>query len=495
MKGFLALLTLVLFSCAPSTPARQSDPPPLVLAHVTIIDVARGTQQADMTVVVNGNRITLVGRAGRARIPRSAVVVDATGKFLIPGLWDSHIHLTIIPDQEVSRDIVVPLLIANGVTSVRDMGGDWERLQSLRHAITAGKVVGPRIVTPGPFVDGPQEASKFLVPVKTEEEARLAVGRLKAQGVDFIKVQAALTTPLWRAVLDEAGRLGIPVAGHVPERISAFEVAKSTQRSIEHISPVLPGDAGVLLACSGKEADLRAEMLEIEHLAEQPDADRPALRGRQRALQSQMVSTTDEKKCGQLFSLLRTNGIVAVPTQVFGRQFAPHNAGDLVGGEAFRYLPHSTATRWQNRRDAIVKASAEPDFEFRKMLFGKSLAMVGAMHRAGVTLLAGTDAMDFYVVPGFSLHQELTLMVQAGLTPLEALQTATINPARFHGKEKDLGTIATGKLADLVLLEDNPLSDIHNTQKISAVIRDGRLLDRRALDELLKKIEAAANRK
>ena len=495
MRYFIALLMLALSSGVSSAQAQQVDSKPLAITHVTVIDVTAAAPQPDMTVIINGNRITALGKANKVRVPQGAQVIDATGKFLIPGLWDMHIHLTVIPDQEVTRNLIAPLLVAYGITGVRDMGGDWQRLQTLRNEINGGQIIGPRIVTPGPFVDGPQAASNIVLPVSNEAEARQAVRKLKAQGVDFIKVQAALSLPLWQTVLDEAQRLKIAVAGHIPERISAFDVARSTQRSIEHISPVLPGDAGVLLACSGKEAELRAEMLEIERLAEQPNPDQQALRKRYRALQLQMISTTDAQKCAQLLSLFAKRGTVAVPTMIFGRQFAPLDADDLPKDEALGCVPHSLRVRWENRRNAVIKSSAPEDFAFRRQMFDKSLALVGLMHRAGIRLLAGTDAIDGYVVPGLSLHQELALMVEAGLTPLEALQAATIHAAGFLGKDKELGTIAVGKLADVVLLDASPLSDIHNTKKISAVVSNGRWLDRQALNELLAKVEAAANQK
>lgn len=170
-----------------------------------------------MTVIVNGNRIAAVSKSNKVRLPQGAQVVDGRGKFLIPGLWDMHLHLTIIPDQEITGKIIAPLLVAYGITGVRDMGGDWQRLQMLRSEIAGGQTLGPRIFTPGPFVDGPQAASPVVLPVSNEDEARQAVRKLKAQGVDFIKVQAALTPPLWRAVLDEARRLNIVVAGHIRE--------------------------------------------------------------------------------------------------------------------------------------------------------------------------------------------------------------------------------------------------------------------------------------
>jgi imidazolonepropionase-like amidohydrolase len=495
MRHFIAVLILTLSLCVLPAHAQPSNLKPVALTHVTVIDVATGASRPDMTVIVKGNRIAAVGKSKRVRVPRGAEIVDAGGKFLIPGLWDMHIHLTVIPDQSVSREIIAPLLVAYGVTGVRDMGGDWQRLTDLRKAISDGVIVGPRFITPGPFVDGPQAASNVVLPVNSEIEARQAVRKLNAQGVDFIKVQAALTLPLWRAVLDEARRHNMPVAGHIPERVSAFDVARSSQRSIEHISPALAGDAGVMLACSSKEAELRAEMLEIERLAEQANPDQQALRRRYRALQSQMISTTDEARCGELLALFVSQKTVAVPTMIFGRAFAPLDADDKPADEALAYVPRSMRERWAKRRAEVIKASAAADFAFRRQMFEKARAMVDRMHRKGVRLMAGTDAIDGYDVPGFSLHQELSLLVEAGLTPLEALQAATITPARFMNRERDLGAIAAGKLADLILLDGDPLSDIHNTQKISGVISDGRWLDRQALDAMLAKVKTAAGAK
>src|SRR5205085_3186035 len=159
----------------------------LALTHVTVIDATGQAPQSDMSVVISGDRISALGKTSRIKIPANAEVIDATGKFLIPGLWDSHIHLTILAGQEVTRSVLAPLLVAYGITTVREMGGDWQRIQQLRHEIASGAVIGPRIFAPGPFVDGPQPADVNFLPVGNEAEARAAVRKLKAQGVDFIK--------------------------------------------------------------------------------------------------------------------------------------------------------------------------------------------------------------------------------------------------------------------------------------------------------------------
>ena len=487
---FLFLLfTLVLWPSAQSA----SQAKPLFIANVTIIDAAGNPPQHEMTVVITGDRITTLAPSARVKLPANGEVVDGRGKFLIPGLWDSHLHLTLAGKQELTREWMAPMLIAHGVTTVRDMGGDWQRIQDLRQDIAAGRTPGPRIFTPGPFVDGPPSDTDVNTSVvTTADEARAAVRRLKTQGVDFIKVQAHLSWKTYRAVMDEAAEVSIPVAGHVPEAISAFDVVRAGQRSVEHISPVLPGDAGVMMACSGKEEKLRGEMFALEKLAEDKTADQQQLRQRQRKLQRQMAETRDDKICADLLALFVQNRVRAVPTQVFGKRFAPLAADDLPDDDAMKLVPLSTRTRWDDRRKQIINASAAEDFSFRRLLFDKSRELVGLMHRAGVMLLAGTDAMDDYVLPGTGLHEELELMVEAGLTPLEALQTATRNPAQFVNKLDTLGTIERGKIADLVLLDADPLQQIGNTRKISAVIVGGKLLSQAQRQELLAKIEAFA---
>ena len=496
MPSTLASVFLALLLSLPSVSGTSASiATTLAFTRVTVIDTsgtAHPPARPDMTVVISNGRIVAVGPSGKIKPPTDAVVIDAIGKYLIPGLWDMHIHLTMVPDQSVTQDVIAPELVAYGITSIRDMGGDWQRVQELRRAIAEDRSIGPRILSPGPFIDGPEPPTKYIISVHDADEARQAVRKLQTDGVDFIKVQAQLSLESWRAVLAESDRLGIQVAGHIPERISAFDVARSTQRSVEHISPVLPGDAGILLACSGKEAALRAEMLDIEHAADQPGADQKALTKRQYRLQSQMISSFDQRKCASLLALFAKNRVYAVPTQVFARRILALGPDDVPHDSAMRLVPRSMREDWEAQRRSQVNESRIHDFDLRKKMSDKSRSLVGAMNRAGMKLMAGTDAMIAYVLPGPALHQELEMMVESGLTPLEALQTATLNPAEFVGKAASMGTIEPGKTADLVLLDSNPLENIGNTQDIDAVVQGGRLLDRTALDQLLVKIESVA---
>lgn len=463
--------------------------PPLAITNVTIVDATGKAPQPAMTVLVENGRIAKLFRTNKARLPANTEIVDGGGKFLIPGLWDMHIHLANQPDQALSRDWSLRLLVAYGVVGVRDMGGDWQMIQQLRQDIASGKTTGPRIIAPGPFIDGPGFVEK---PVNTADEARQQVRKLKSSGVDFLKVQANLSPESYRAVLTEAKQLGLIVAGHVPEAVSAFEAARSGQRSIEHSSPILPGDGGILLSCSSKEDELRTELLAIKRDAAAPNANRQSLRLRQRALQIQMLDTYDARKCQGLFALLKQRNVWVVPTQIWAKRLLPLNAEDGIDTLAQPWLPLQTRNRFAQRRVEGIKVTAPESFALRLRIAEKTRELVGTMWRAGVPMLAGTDALDGDVIPGLSLHQELELMVQAGLTPMEALQTATRNAAQYLGAAKSRGTIEMGKLADLVLLDADPLQDIRNTQKIHAVIRQGRLISTQQRQALLEQIKRYA---
>lgn len=475
-------------------PQTVAQPRALAILHITLIDATGSAPQTDIGVLINQGKIEGIARSGQLKIPQNAEILDGTGKYLIPGLWDSHVHLTMATDQAGTRELLAPLLVAYGVTTVREMGGDWKRVVELRREIAEGKTIGPRIFAPGPFVDGPQPASVNFLPVTNELEARAAVRKLKSDGVDFIKVQAALSPEAYRAVNDEARKLSITVAGHIPEAISAFEVARAGQRTVEHSSPVLPGDAGIMLACTGKETEFRAEMKAINKMAEDKNTDRRQLRARQRELQRKLAETRDQKTCVVLFKLFIKQNVRAVPTQIWAKRFAPLDSSDLGDQDSLRFAPLAIRNRWMTRRQELIKASGPDDFAFRRLLFEKSRELIGAMHRSGVTLLAGTDSIDGFVLPGPSLHDELALMVEAGLTPMEALQTATRNPAQFLDPTKNSGIIVKGGKADLVVLDGNPLQNIANTRKIHAIIIGGKLISQPQRQEMLAGLEAFAQR-
>jgi len=392
-------------ACSLSASAQKNNA--LALTHVTVIDCTGAPAQPNSTVVVAQGHITAVGLSDAIKIPASARVVNATGKFLIPGLWDMHGHLT-----DATED-AFPMLIMNGVTGVRDMGGDLTQLDRWRSEIDSGLRVGPHIIRAGPFVDGPKEGVTNRLTVRTPEEARRAVHDLKAKGVDFIKVHNALPPEAFFALMDEAHKEHIPVAVHLPKDVSSAEASDAGVASLEHV-----------------------ETLTENALWRKGATAKTIEQG-----QDEILGPIGQ----DLFQRFVKNGTWYVPT--------------LVAYERGFVL-------WSNDSDSV-----KPRLDIHE----KNIEVTRMMHKAGVAIMAGSDFSDWALVPGVDLHNELALLVEAGFTPMEALQAATRNPAKFLGKIDTYGTIQVGRAADFVLLDMNPLEDISHTRKINAVVLGGKL--------------------
>jgi tetratricopeptide (TPR) repeat protein len=479
MRRVTALLFVSALVCGLSLGQSSPQAPQKVLAltHVTVIDVTGGPALPDRTVMVTGNRITAIGASSKISGPKDAKVVDASGKFLIPGLWDMHVHW-------YERDYY-SLFLANGVTGIRMMWGLPDHHQ-LRKEVEAGQFLGPRMVIASGIIDGPVPYWPSSISVHNAAEAREAVHKEKEQGADFIKVYSLLPREPYFAIADEAKKLGIPFAGHVPDAISAEEASDAGQRTMEHL-------IGVLSACSSREK----ELLEAAQgdVADMLASGKPSFTGpRQRALRDAMLGSYDAEKASQLFSRFKKNGTWQCPTLTVLRSLAYRDQASFRDDARLEYMPYRIRGMWAGDNAAIQGKSPE-DYAFSKREFEKDLELVGAMNRAGVDIIAGTDVLNPFCFPGFSLHDELEMYVKAGLSPMEALRTATANPARLLGREKDLGTVETGKLADLVLLDANPLENINNIRKISALVYDGNYYPRETLDGMLAKVEALASRK
>jgi imidazolonepropionase-like amidohydrolase len=437
---------------------------PLFIQHVAIVDVSAGQVIPDMTVEIRGRTIAAIDSDRRVRVTRGATVIDGRGKYLIPGLWDMHVHLSF---PTGAAQIFLPLMVANGVLSARDMHSFLSPILSLKHAVASGAQVGPRLFVAGTAVDGPNSYLPAARVVRTPEEAREAVRQLKVAGVDFIKVYSSLPKDLYLAVAGEAKSDGIPFVGHVPYPVTAAEASDAGQRSLEHLTEV---DVGT----SSDEVAIKAEELEAMNQKHGyiPDPAR-------------LKSTFDSVKASVLFERFRRNDTWQVPTLVVFNQERQIAEPGVRGNDSLLvYIPKMLRDYWRSLPTDIASKMVA--------LYGVHSDLVGRLHRAGVPMLAGSDCPNPFVYPGFSLHDELGLLVHSGLTPAEALRTATINPATFLGVTDSLGTVARGKVADLVLLDANPLADIANTKRIRAVIQGGRLLDRRALDAMLARARARA---
>ncbi|HSP68908.1 MAG TPA: amidohydrolase family protein [Bryobacteraceae bacterium] len=398
----------------------------------------------DVSVSIADGRIAAIGK-DITPVP-GARVIDATGKFLIPGLWDMHVHLD-------ASGSALPRLVENGITGIREMYSgipiatlaSWRVRPDVPRIVIAGFLDGPLLLTGGPL---PRDAFA----IENAEEARIAVASLAGAGADFLKVYNSLTRDAYFAIAQESKRLGIPFAGHVPEAVSPAEASEAGQHSQEHL-------INILLACSTREEELRRDRIAI--------MNDPEISGYDRMLQlgfpnpEGLFDTYDEAKAAALFKTFVKNGTWHTPTLAMLRGF-------LADRAAARRMPYLQSLTQEQFEAWMLRFSA---------LLERHKKLVGDMHRAGVDFLAGTDmGPNTPVVPGASLHHELELLVESGLSPMEALQSATRNPARYLGKLADMGTIEPGKLADLVLLEANPLEDIRNTRKVRLVVLRGRII-------------------
>ncbi len=456
MRGIFTLLLLILL---PTSLVAQfkltAESRPVVFNRVTVIDMTGAPLKPNMTVIVVGDRIATLGKTGKVRLPKNPQIIDASGKFLIPGLWDMHVHSG---GYENGRKHF-PSLVAHGITGVRDMGTPLDEILRLRKDVNEQKILAPRMMIAGHLLQGSLPfKNPIFVSVNNEVEASQAVINLKKNGVNFIKIHDAVPRNMYLAIAAEAKRQGLPLAGHVPPFISAVEASNAGQYSIEHLGGRF---YGVLLACSIREVELSEKIKLIisgflKAFSEKREPDDSAIF--RADFTKPLLESFSERKAKRVFSTFRKNKTWQVPTLVA-----------------------------QPLREALSerKDLSEDDRLYAKKLMQKQFDVVAAMQRAGVKIMAGTDLP----LDEPKLHEELALLVEAGLTPMQALQAATSNPAEYLNMSDTLGTIEKGKLADLVLLEANPLENIRNTQRISAVMVNGRYLPKDTLQETFSKVD------
>jgi len=463
----LSLFSLELLFVPARLPAQKPSPNALVLYQVTVVDVRTGMLQPDQAVIIEGNHIAFVGPAKTVKFTHFAQWLDGRKLFVIPGLWDMHVHLIFgdwFPD---AQEISLPLFVANGVTSVRDMGSELDIVQDWRNEIEAGRLIGPRIRTSGPMLDGPKPRFPSSIAITTPDNARRAVADLKRRGADFIKTQSLIPRDAVFAIAEEAKKQEIAFEGHVPDSVRASEMSEAGMKSFEHLIGIFEGSS---------------------------PAEDEFLKGNK--TEGRFLATYDSTRATSLAVILAKNQTWQCPTLVWERGGNLIDVSDFSKDTRVKYVPGSWRTKtWKRFTDEITQGYGTDDLATRKKFIEKELEVAGMLHKTGVPFLAGTDTpAGVHIFPGFSLHEELQRFVAAGFTPLEALQTATLNPARFFGMEEKLGTVEKEKLADLVILSGNPLEDIANTQKIKGVILGGLYFSRSDLDKMLARVQAAAGR-
>jgi len=473
----IVAVSMVLLKGPPELPA-------LVFSNVTLIDGTGTPPRAHMRVVIRNGLITSLGPVSSVSVPSGAREVDAAGKFMIPGLWDMHVHIATsqFNDSKVKakpswrRDIFIPLLVANGIVGIRDMGGDLDDLLAMRQDIQTGVQVGPQMVFAGPWLINDRVSAPESLSVMTADEGRDAVQQLKRRGADFIKI-LNLSAEAYFAVADESKRQGLSFVGHVPRSITAAQASDAGQKSIEHVFY-----SNLAFDCSSRQKELLADL----HAAiQKKDAD-----GYHKAYDD-AIASYDPAKASLLWMKMIKNGTWETPTLI-NYDTNAHRDEARMDDPNLQYLPAPLRRDWDVKK---LNEDVTPElFAWRKRQADFETRVVASMHHAGLPILAGSDSLDAFVFVGSSLHQELALMVRAGFTPMEALQSATLKPAEFLGRKDSQGTVESGKIADMVLLSANPLEDIANLNKIDGVVLRGRYLPKLRLQQMLKDAATAAAR-
>lgn len=458
MRKLLAALLLTAAAAGPAPLAAQDAGPAfraperetLAIVGATLLHDPAHDPVSNATVLVEDGRVTALGPRDSVPIPEGARVIPAEGRWVIPGLWDMHVHLT------DATELAMPVLLANGITGVRDMGGDVEVVAAMERRRRSGELAGPRIFLAGPYVDGPKEGLPHRITVRTADDGRAAVDSVAALGADFVKVHNGVPPEALFAILERGRELGLRVVGHVPLEVSPVAAARGGMASLEHFVTLFEGV-------------LREHTAGLE------------------AFEGYMASGLDT-----LVSAVAATDAHLTPTAWAYHLRALRGELAEEPDPRLRYVARSLKEQWDawypvRERDGDPRIAGA-----RERFYRLGLAVVGRFHEAGVPLMAGTDLAGRDVLPGFHLHDELAAMVAAGLAPSEALATATTVPAAFLGADS-LGAVAVGHRADLVLLEGDPTTDIERTRGIRGVVADGRWYDRAALDRLLEIAASAAS--
>jgi Amidohydrolase family len=463
-----AALKFVLIAIVLCTSLALAQAPPIggtAILHVTVINVATGAKLPDQTVTLQGTRIRSVAptKTSDTALPGA---IDAHGDYLIPGLWDMHVH--------VHDTAELPLYIANGVTGIRVMSG--EKNTSAYRAELGSQPDSPWVYLASAIVDGPSPLWPGSYSVRNAAEARRAVGEIKASGADFIKVYTGVPRDAYLALVSEAKQQHIDFEGHLPDALTAQEASALGQRSIEHL-------LGIAVSCSKNQNQLMTALARVQFFRDRLE------------IQAQGYNNVDADTCRALFDDFRRNQTWQVPTLTVLRMWGSLDDSRFTSDPRLAYIDRKSRDRWQERIQPQIRRWNFAEYQLARGVFAADQRVVGVMSRNGVPLMAGTDAMNPFCFPGFSLHDELALMVDSGLTPLAALQAATINPVKFLGRTVEQGSIEPGKLASLVLLRADPLADIHNTTQIESVWLSGRLYDHAAILRLLDSARESAKHK
>lgn len=452
MKSFLTFcfVTFCIAACTQElTDSRQRE---IVFISVNVIPMDKERVIENQVVVVKNGIIQSIGDISKAKYSTNAFVIDGKGRYLIPGLAEMHAHVPPIDDLEPMKEVLM-LFAVNGVTTIRGMLGHPRHLE-LRGKIQSGEIIGPRFFTSGPSFNGQS--------VKTAEAGVTMVKQQKQAGYDFLKLHPGLTKETFSTIEKTAKEENIPFAGHVSYDVGVWRAIDAGYATIDHL-----------------DGFVESLVPDIENISEQQNG----LFGMYSA------DKADESRIPKLMTALREKNIWVVPTQALAeRWFTPNKTAEELRNEPeMIYMGANTLQNWVNSKKNLM---ANPKYDAASMNRFISLRrkLIYECNKNGVGVLLGSDAPQVFDVPGFSIHHELKYMVDAGLTPYEALRTGTVNVAKFYNRSNDMGTIKAGAVADLILLNGNPLKDIEQTKKIEGVMLGYRWLSKDYIDAELKKL-------
>lgn len=424
--------------------------PPIAFVSVAVISMTSDRVLADQTVIVDGNRIVVVGPRKSVKVPKGATVINASGKYLIPGLAEMHAHVPGGQASDADVERVMYLFASHGITTIRGMLGAPKHLE-LRERLARGDLVGPQLITTGPSLNG-NSVGDWATARRLVEEQQLA-------GYDLLKIHPGIPREAFDTLASTARRLNIRFAGHVPLDVGLDRALSAPYWSIDHL-------------------DGYAEAMARPRAGEELPA--PQFFG------ANLAMYLDTTQVPALAARTRAAGVWNVPTQVLFENLASDEPGEVLAARPeMRYMPAAVVAQWveakKNLANQLGQANLVRLVEVRRQL-------IRALQDSGAGLLLGCDAPQVWNVPGVATHRELQSLVGAGLTPYQALVAGTVNVGRYLGREGEMGTIEPGRRADLVLLDANPLDDVGNTQKIRGVVLNGRWLDRATLDAGLQKL-------
>lgn len=469
--SFLLLLGIVQVCPAQTSNKKYT----LVITNANIVDVMKGKIVKNQLLAISGDTIEVVDDTRKAGKYKADRYFDAMGKYVMPGLWDMHIHFRGGDSTISANKALLPLFLAYGVTTVRECGGDiTPAVMQWRSETARGELAGPRIFTSGPKLDGPGAVWAGSIPVVTPADVSKALDSLQEIHSDFVKIyDSKISGDAYLEIVRQAKKRGMKVTGHMPFTVELKDAAALGMDGSEHLYYVFK-------ACSSKEDSITDAIRQSEH------TPRPI--GLFAALPA-LYNTFDSEKAARLFTYLGAKRFTITPTLYISHTLEGIKETDHSNDSLLHYIdPKILATYAGRVRSA--KRQSDAATQFSKKFEAACMALVPRMYAAGVNIVAGSDcgAFNSYVYPGSSIHEEIKLLVASGLTTAQGLQTATVNGSRFMGVQDFYGALKGGKCSDLVVLDGNPLADIDAIDRINSVVSHGKLYSRSDLDALLASI-------